>query len=98
MGKSLAVFWLLFLGNQGAVSFFPAAFTRRERASRAVSVEGASTIATEGSSGEMTDLASRVTQALQLHKDGSLHEAIAVYQSVLEEGVPPSRRMHAAAQ
>ena len=85
MGKSLAVFWLLFLGNQGAVSFFPAAFTRRERA-------------TEGSSGEMTDLASRVTQALQLHKDGSLHEAIAVYQSVLEEGVPPSRRMHAAAQ
>jgi len=37
----------------------------------------------------MTDLASRVTQALQLHKDGSLHEAIDAYQSVLEEGVPP---------
>ena len=76
MVQRLVVFWLLFLGNQGAVSFFPVAFARRERtAKRAVLVEGASTIATEGPSGDMTDLASRVTQALQLHKEGSLHEA-----------------------
>ena len=70
MVQRLVVFWLLFLGNQGAVSFFPVAFARRERtAKRAVLVEGASTIATEGPSGDMTDLASRVTQALQLHKE-----------------------------